>query len=111
MIGKKIIVGLVLATLILSVPLAMNAQAGASESQVYRFTRRALTENYAFGHFIASYAIPDITSEVVEQAIEKTIGGVKYAMLDQKAQGSSEDRRKILDVFEKRGIEIIKLSK
>ncbi len=76
-----------------------------------RFTRRALKEKYGFGHFIASYAIPDINQEVVEQAIDKTIGGVKYAIIDQKSQGSSEKRREILDVLEKRGIEIIKLSK
>lgn len=76
-----------------------------------RFTRRALEENYAFGHFIASYAMPDITPDVVEQAIDKTIGGVRYAVIDSKDEGKSADRKKILDVLEKRGIEIVKLPK
>ena len=76
-----------------------------------RFTRRALSEDYAFGHFIASYAMPDVTAEVVEQAIDKTVGGVKYAIIDSKDQGKSEDRQRILDVLQKRGIEIVKLSK
>ena len=76
-----------------------------------RFTRRTLNENYGFGHFISSHAIEDIDESVINQAIDKTVGGVKFAMLDQKAQGSSEKRKVILDVLEKRGIEIIKLSK
>lgn len=76
-----------------------------------RFTRRALNENYAFGHFIASYSMPDITPDVVSQAIDKTVGGVKYAVFDSKDQGSSEDRQKIINVLNKRNIEIIKLPK
>lgn len=76
-----------------------------------RFTRRALTEKYGFGHFIASYAMPDITADVVEQALDKTVGGVKYAIIDSKDQGNLEDREKILKTLEKRGVEIIKLSK
>lgn len=76
-----------------------------------RFTRRALTQNLAFGHFIASYAMPDITEDVVEQAIDKTIGGVKKAVMDDKDAGNLEDRKKILDVLAKRGIEIVKLPK
>lgn len=76
-----------------------------------RFTRRALSEKYGFGHFIASYAMPDVTGGVVEQALDKTIGGVKYAIIDSKDQGSSQDREKILQSLEKRGVEVIKLSK
>jgi len=76
-----------------------------------RFTRRAISENYAFGHFIPEYAFLDINKEVVEQAIDKTINGVKCAVIDAKSQGNLEDRQKIIDVLEKRGIEIIKLSK
>ena len=45
------------------------------------------------------------------QALDKIMGGVKYAMIDQKQQGSSEDRQRIFQVLEKRGIELIKLSK
>lgn len=76
-----------------------------------RFTRRALSEKLGFGHFIASYAMPDINSEVVEQALDKFVGGVKYAVIDSKDNGKAEDRQKIIDVLEKRKIEIIKLSK
>lgn len=76
-----------------------------------RFTRKVLSENLGFGHFIASYAMPDITPEVVEQALDKTIGGVKYAVIDSKDAGKSEDRNKIIQVLEKRGVEIVKLPK
>ncbi|MFH1456024.1 MAG: D-aminoacyl-tRNA deacylase [archaeon] len=76
-----------------------------------RFTRRALTESYAFAHFIPSYAMPDVTPEVVELAIDRVVGGVKYAVFDRKGKSTEEDRNKIFKVFEEKDIELIKLSK
>ena len=88
-----------------------NCIAIGGDHYAQRFTKRALTENYGFGHFIPSYAMQDVTPEVINQALDKIMGGVKYAMIDQKQQGSSEDRQRIFQVLEKRGIELIKLSK
>ncbi len=73
-----------------------------------RFTRRALESNYAFGHIIPNYEFSKLTKEVIQQAIDKTIG-IKKAVLDTKSQGKEEERKPILEVFEKNNIEIEKL--
>ncbi|MBS3137280.1 hypothetical protein J4232_02495 [Candidatus Woesearchaeota archaeon] len=88
-----------------------NCLALGGDHYAERFTRRGLEEEFAFGHFIPYFTFPDVTPEVIELALDKTIGGVQCAMLDRKAQGSEADRQKILAVLEKRGIELIKLSK
>ncbi len=92
-------------------PQTKNCLALGGDHYAGRFTRRALETEYAFGHFIPHYTFADVTPEVLEQALDKTVGGVQYAMLDRKAQGSAEHRDKILAVLERRGIELIKLSK
>lgn len=73
-----------------------------------RFTRRALEENMAFGHIIPSYEFGKINRDVIQQAIEKTIG-VKKAVLDKRSQGTESERETILEVIEKNKIELVKL--
>ena len=73
-----------------------------------RFTRRAFEENYAFGHIIPSYEFGKTKPEVIQQAIDKTIG-IQKAVLDKRSQGSEEERNTILGVMEKNQIEVIKL--
>jgi len=73
-----------------------------------RFTRRALEENYAFGHIIPSYEFSKITKEVAQQAIDKTVG-IQKAVLDKRSQGKEEERKPILEVLEKNNIELVKL--
>lgn len=74
-----------------------------------RFTRRALEGDMAFGHIIPAYQFSGITKEVLKQAIDKTVGGIKYAILDKRQQGKSEDRSPIITALEEFGIEIKKL--
>jgi len=88
-----------------------NCIAIGGDHYAQRFTRRALTEKYAFGHFIAGYAIPDINEDVINLAIDKIKGGVKYAIFDSKSKTTEEQRARIFEVLKKRGIELIKLSK
>lgn len=73
-----------------------------------RFTRRALEENFAFGHIIPSFKFGELNPEVVQQIIDKTIG-CKTAVLDQRSQGKQEERVPILEVIEKNHINLIKL--
>lgn len=73
-----------------------------------RFTRRAFEENYAFGHIIPSYEFAKTNSNVIQQAIDKSIG-IQKAILDKRSQGTEEERNSILGVMEKNNIEVIKL--
>ncbi len=107
----QVVADAVLNLLTLQTEQSKNCLALGGDHYAERFTRRALGEGYAFGHFIPYFTFTDVTPEVIELALDKTVGGVQYAMLDRKAQGSETDRQKILAVLEKRGIELIKLSK
>lgn len=73
-----------------------------------RFTRKSLESNYAFGHIIPNYEFSKITKEVIQQAIDKTIG-VKKAVFDSRSQGKEDERKLILKVLEKNKIEVEKL--
>lgn len=74
-----------------------------------RFTRRALDENMAFGHIIPAYQFSVLSQEVLKQAIQKTKGGIKYAVLDQRMQGNLTEREPILKTLAELGIELKKL--
>jgi D-aminoacyl-tRNA deacylase len=73
-----------------------------------KFTKKALEENMAFGHIIPNYVFENITEDVVQQAIDKTIGA-KRAFLDGRSKGKEEDRKKILKVLEFNKIELEKI--
>jgi D-aminoacyl-tRNA deacylase len=73
-----------------------------------RFTRKSLESNYAFGHIIPNYEFSKITKDVIQQAIDKTIG-IKKAVFDSRSQGKEEERKSILEVLEKNNIEVEKL--
>lgn len=74
-----------------------------------RFSRRALEENIAFTHIMPAYTFSKLTPEVIKQAIDKTMGSVKYALLDKRMQGKAEEREPVLKALEELGIEVKKL--
>ncbi len=86
-----------------------NCIAIGGDHYAERFTRRALNEEYGFGHFIAGYALPDVTPEVLEQAIDKTVGGIKCALIDSKTVGP--EQKPLLELLERKGIDVVKLPK
>ena len=90
-------------------PSCTNCIAIGGDHYAERFTRRALNGEYGFGHFIAGYALPDVTPEVLEQAINKTVGGVKFAIIDSKTVG--QEQKPLLSLLESKGIDVIKLPK
>lgn len=68
-----------------------------------------LDENMAFGHIMPAYQFAKITPEVLKQVIQKTAGGIKYAVLDQRMQGNLTEREPILKTIAELGIELKKL--
>ncbi len=70
-----------------------------------RITDVALKFKISFGHMIPSYAVEHIDEKVVKMACEKS-DNCKYAYIHRKGL-KSEPKKKILNILEKLGIEII----
>ncbi len=74
-----------------------------------RFTRRALSGEYAFSHMFSKYAVEKgLSAEVVAQALERSAEPVDVALFD-KSCGSAEQRAPILALLDARGIKVVKL--
>lgn len=75
-----------------------------------KFTKKSLDSDYdyAFGHIIPNYEFSKITKDVIQQAIDKTIG-LRKAVFDTRSQGKEEERKLILDVLKENNIEVEKL--
>lgn len=54
------------------------------------------------------YRFGKLTPEVVQQAIDKTLGA-KKAVLDKRSQGTESERKPILEVIERNNLELVKL--
>ena len=68
-----------------------------------RHTEIALETRYAVGHIIPSYAIPELSFEVFEQAVEKS--GARFVYLDWKGMKRRE-REKALAFAKRLGMEV-----
>jgi D-aminoacyl-tRNA deacylase len=68
------------------------------------FNQIQLNSEFAISHIIAQYNLP-ITENMIKQAELKTSEQIKFALIDWKGCGKSEDRQKVLDVLEKLGLE------
>jgi len=64
------------------------------------FNRIQLNSNIAISHIIPSYIQP-IEDGMVQQAIEKTLEEVDFAIIDWKGLGKSEQRDKVIELLEK----------
>jgi len=73
-----------------------------------KFTRSSLEGNLAFGHIFPNFKLKELNPEVVQQAIDRTIG-CRAVVLDTHSLGKQEERKPILEVIEKNHIELIKL--
>ena len=73
-----------------------------------KFTRKALSSAYAFGHIIPNYAINRLDAEVLKQCIIRTLEPVKKIMLDWKGIRSA-DKVKILDLLGEINLDIEKI--
>ena len=73
-----------------------------------KFTRNSLEGDLAFGHIIPNFKFKELNPDIVQQAIDRTIG-CRAVVLDTGSQGKQEERKPILEVIEKNHIELIKL--
>ena len=64
------------------------------------FNKVQLESNVAISHVIPEYALP-LTEEMLKQAITQTEEEVDFAVLDWKGLGTSEQRKKVLDLLDK----------
>jgi len=72
-----------------------------------KFTRMSLKQKVAFGHIIPKYAIPYIDECIITQCVKRTVEEVSRAIFDWKGISSSH-RRRIADICQQNGIEVIK---
>lgn len=71
------------------------------------FTEINLNSNVGVGHIASKYYTGVIDESLLQQAIEKTLGGVELFVLDWKGM-KGEERRKIIKFAESKGIKIMK---
>jgi D-aminoacyl-tRNA deacylase len=75
-----------------------------------KFTHIALKQKVAFGHIIPKYAIPYIDEYIITQCVKRTVEEVHRAIFDWKGITGSH-RRRIADICDQNGIEVIKTKK
>ena len=63
------------------------------------FNKIQLNSNVAISHVIPQYALP-LTTDMVEEAMEKTQEEIDFAVLDWKGLGTSEQRQDTLDILD-----------
>ncbi|MBC7130567.1 D-tyrosyl-tRNA(Tyr) deacylase [Candidatus Bathyarchaeota archaeon] len=73
----------------------------------FKFTRKALEENVAFGHIIPKYAFP-LDQGTLRHCIERTLETVELAVLDWKGIKGAY-KQQILETVEKMGLELVKV--
>ena len=64
------------------------------------FNKIQLKSNYALAHIIPGYVLP-LTDKMVEECIKKTIEDVDLAIIDWKGIPNAEERKRILEIFDK----------
>lgn len=73
------------------------------------FNKIQLNSEYAISHIIPEYVFP-LTESMLKEAIEKTQETVSTAVVDWKGCGKSEERKQIIDIIKKAGLEIKRTS-
>jgi D-aminoacyl-tRNA deacylase len=68
-----------------------------------KFTKMALTDQWAFGHMIPKYALAEIDSEVLRQCVERTLEPVDSVVLDWKGI-KGEYKPKIVAALDELGL-------
>lgn len=71
------------------------------------FSKIQLGSRYAVGHVIPQYCLP-LTPEMVREAVIKTVGPVKKAIIDWKGCGVSEEREKVIEILKGEGLEVVR---
>ena len=73
-----------------------------------KFTKMALTDQWAFGHIIPKYALSNIDASIIRQCVEKTVEPLDSVVLDWKGI-KGEHKPTILAALEEFGINVEKV--
>ena len=73
-----------------------------------KFTDLALRDEFAFGHMIPNYAIPNVDLETIKQCISRTLEKVEFSVLDWKGIKGAF-KKKIVEYLETLGLEMYKV--
>jgi D-aminoacyl-tRNA deacylase len=73
-----------------------------------KFTRKALEEQVAFGHMIAKHSVPQISSEILQQCIRKTLEKVECVVLDWKGI-RGDDKPRLIEMLSETGLQLQKV--
>ncbi|MEM2143883.1 MAG: D-aminoacyl-tRNA deacylase [Candidatus Jordarchaeaceae archaeon] len=72
-----------------------------------KFSEINLNSNIAVGHIASKYTVPLLDEEMLKQIVTRTLGELKYFIIDWKGV-KSEERSKIIQFAESNGIETLK---
>lgn len=72
-----------------------------------KFNKLVLEKNYKVGHLAPKYAINDLTEDVLNQMISRSVNPIKSAIIDWKGM-NSENKAHLLPMLEERDIEVIR---
>lgn len=68
------------------------------------FNKVQLNSQYAISHIIPEYALP-LTPEMIDEALSKTQEKVSMVLLDWKGMGKSEERQRIINLLDEKGLQ------
>lgn len=74
----------------------------------FKFTKKALEENIAFGHIIPKYALSSADQEMLRQCVEKTLEKVELAVVDWKGIKGAY-KQPIMEFVKEMGLELVKV--
>lgn len=72
-----------------------------------KFTEICLRNRVAFGHIVPKYNLQNLDEEILTQCLERTEEEAEMVVLDWKGM-KGEERRRIVEVLERKGVEIRK---
>lgn len=71
------------------------------------FNKIQLNSKYAISHVIPEYCFP-ITSEILQEAVSKTVEKVTVAIIDWKGCGKSESRQSVVNILESTKLDVLR---
>ena len=74
------------------------------------FNKIQLNSKYAVGHIIPQYVFP-VTSEMLQEAVKKTVEPVKSVIIDWKGCGVSSEREQLISLIKSIGLEVLRSDK
>jgi D-aminoacyl-tRNA deacylase len=71
-----------------------------------KFTKILLNGEYTIGHIMPKYALPNLSDNIFQQMVKKSIEPIKYCIIDKKGTSRKEE---IIELAGKYGLKVIKV--